>query len=53
MPSGRARGTYRFLPKVCVDLNEVVLEAVKAALDLGADLNAVDNTGEMAMQGAA
>ena len=30
-----------------------VLEAVQAALDLGADLNAVDNNGETAMHGAA
>jgi ankyrin repeat protein len=30
-----------------------VLEAVQAALDLGADVNAVDNNGETAMHGAA
>lgn len=30
-----------------------VLEAVQAALDLGADINAVDNNGETAMHGAA
>ncbi len=30
-----------------------VLEAVKVALDLGADLNAIDNNGETAMHGAA
>jgi ankyrin repeat protein len=30
-----------------------VLEALQAALDLGADLNAVDNNGETAMHGAA
>ena len=30
-----------------------VLEAVQVALDLGADLNAVDNNGETAMHGAA
>ncbi len=30
-----------------------VLEAVQVALDLGADINAVDNNGETAMHGAA
>lgn len=30
-----------------------VIEAVKAAIDLGADLNAIDNNGETAMHGAA
>ena len=30
-----------------------VLEAVQAALDLGADINAVDNNGETAMHAAA
>ena len=30
-----------------------VLEAMQAALDLGADINAVDNNGETAMHGAA
>ena len=30
-----------------------VLEAVEVALDLGADVNAVDNNGETAMHGAA